>query len=66
MTMTDRMIDLVEEGFDLAVRNMSVPDSSLDRAARRDLPAGRVPARPPISRRGERRESRPTSRTTTA
>jgi DNA-binding transcriptional LysR family regulator len=29
MTMTDRMIDLVEEGFDLAVRNMSVPDSSL-------------------------------------
>jgi len=27
--MTDRMIDLVEEGFDLAVRNMSVPDSSL-------------------------------------
>ncbi|MEA2950356.1 MAG: hypothetical protein QOI40_5686 [Alphaproteobacteria bacterium] len=29
MTMTDRMIDLVEEGFDLAVRNMPVPDSSL-------------------------------------
>ncbi len=29
MTMTDRMIDLVEEGFDLAVRNMTVPDSSL-------------------------------------
>lgn len=29
MTMTDRMIDLVEEGFDLAVRNMLVPDSSL-------------------------------------
>jgi DNA-binding transcriptional LysR family regulator len=29
MTMTDRMIDLVEEGFDLAVRNMSVPDSAL-------------------------------------
>ena len=29
MTMTDRMIDLVEERFDLAVRNMSVPDSSL-------------------------------------
>src|SRR5499426_309306 len=29
MTMTDRMIDLVEEGFDLAVRNMAVPDSSL-------------------------------------
>jgi DNA-binding transcriptional LysR family regulator len=29
MSMTDRMIDLVEEGFDLAVRNMSVPDSSL-------------------------------------
>lgn len=29
LTMTDRMIDLVEEGFDLAVRNMSVPDSSL-------------------------------------
>ena len=29
MTMTDRMIDMVEEGFDLAVRNMSVPDSSL-------------------------------------
>jgi len=27
--MTDRMIDLVEEGFDLAVRNMPVPDSSL-------------------------------------
>src|SRR6267378_431395 len=29
MTMTDRMIDLVEDGFDLAVRNMPVPDSSL-------------------------------------
>src|SRR5262249_42161047 len=29
LTMTDRIIDLVEEGFDLAVRNMSVPDSSL-------------------------------------
>ena len=29
LTMSDRMIDLVEEGFDLAVRNMSVPDSSL-------------------------------------
>jgi DNA-binding transcriptional LysR family regulator len=29
LTMTDRMVDLVEEGFDLAVRNMSVPDSSL-------------------------------------
>ena len=29
LAMTDRMIDLVEEGFDLAVRNMSVPDSSL-------------------------------------
>ena len=29
MTMTDRMIDLVEDGFDLAVRNMAVPDSSL-------------------------------------
>src|SRR5260370_6853026 len=29
MTMTDRMIDLVEDGFDLAVRNMSIPDSSL-------------------------------------
>src|SRR5215475_8412018 len=29
MTMTDRMIDMVEEGFDLAVRNMMVPDSSL-------------------------------------
>jgi DNA-binding transcriptional LysR family regulator len=29
MTMSDRMIDLVEEGFDLAVRNMPVPDSSL-------------------------------------
>src|ERR1700751_1765749 len=29
LTMTDRMIDLVEEGFDLAVRNMSVRDSSL-------------------------------------
>jgi DNA-binding transcriptional LysR family regulator len=29
MTMTDRMIDMVEEGFDLAVRNMSAPDSSL-------------------------------------
>jgi DNA-binding transcriptional LysR family regulator len=29
LTMTDRMIDLVEEGFDLAVRNMAVPDSSL-------------------------------------
>jgi DNA-binding transcriptional LysR family regulator len=29
LAMTDRMVDLVEEGFDLAVRNMSVPDSSL-------------------------------------
>ena len=29
MTMTDRMIDLVEDGFDLAVRNMAVPNSSL-------------------------------------
>jgi len=29
MTMTDRMIDLVDDGFDLAVRNMSIPDSSL-------------------------------------
>ena len=29
LTMSDRMIDLLEEGFDLAVRNMSVPDSSL-------------------------------------
>src|SRR6201982_1175934 len=29
LTMTDRMIDLVEERFDLAVRNMAVPDSSL-------------------------------------
>jgi DNA-binding transcriptional LysR family regulator len=29
LAMTDRMLDLVEEGFDLAVRNMSVPDSSL-------------------------------------
>src|SRR5262249_29845982 len=28
-TMTDRMIDLVDDGFDLAVRNMSIPDSSL-------------------------------------
>jgi DNA-binding transcriptional LysR family regulator len=29
LTMTDRMIDLVEDGFDLAVRNMPVPDSAL-------------------------------------
>jgi DNA-binding transcriptional LysR family regulator len=29
MTMTDRMVDLVEEGFDLAVRDMPIPDSSL-------------------------------------
>jgi DNA-binding transcriptional LysR family regulator len=29
MTMTDQMVDLVEEGFDLAVRDMPVPDSSL-------------------------------------
>ena len=29
MTITDGMIDLVEEGFDLAVRNMLVPDSAL-------------------------------------
>jgi DNA-binding transcriptional LysR family regulator len=29
LTMTDRMIDLVEDGFDLAVRSMSGPDSSL-------------------------------------
>jgi DNA-binding transcriptional LysR family regulator len=27
--MTDRMVDLVEEGFDLAIRNMLVRDSSL-------------------------------------
>src|SRR5262245_37035391 len=29
MTITDAMVDLVDEGFDLAVRNMAVPDSSL-------------------------------------
>src|SRR5262249_16719435 len=29
MTMTDRMVDMVEDGVDLAVRNMMVPDSSL-------------------------------------
>ena len=29
MTMTDRMVDLVEEGFDLAVRSISIADSSL-------------------------------------
>ena len=29
MTMTDRMVDLVEGGFHLAVRNMAVPDFSL-------------------------------------
>jgi DNA-binding transcriptional LysR family regulator len=29
MTMTDRMVDLVEEGFDLAIRNIPVADSSL-------------------------------------
>ena len=37
MTMTDRMIDLVEEGFDLAVRNMLIPDLSSDRSPRGDL-----------------------------
>jgi DNA-binding transcriptional LysR family regulator len=29
LNMTDRMVDLVEDGFDVAVRNMSMPDSSL-------------------------------------
>jgi DNA-binding transcriptional LysR family regulator len=29
MTMTDRMVDIVEEGFDLAIRNIPVADSSL-------------------------------------
>jgi DNA-binding transcriptional LysR family regulator len=29
MTMTDRMVDLVEEGFDLAIRTFAAPDSSL-------------------------------------
>ncbi len=29
MTMTDRMVDLVEEGFDLSIRNIPIPDSSL-------------------------------------
>jgi DNA-binding transcriptional LysR family regulator len=29
MTMTDRMVDLVEEGFDLAIRNIPIADSSL-------------------------------------
>ncbi len=29
MTMTDRMVDLVEEGFDLAIRTFTNPDSSL-------------------------------------
>jgi DNA-binding transcriptional LysR family regulator len=29
MTMTDRMVDLVEEGFDLAIRTFANPDSSL-------------------------------------
>jgi DNA-binding transcriptional LysR family regulator len=29
MTMTDRMVDLVEEGFDLAIRTFATPDSSL-------------------------------------
>jgi DNA-binding transcriptional LysR family regulator len=29
MAMTDRMVDLVEEGFDLAIRTFATPDSSL-------------------------------------
>jgi DNA-binding transcriptional LysR family regulator len=29
MAMTDRMVDLVEEGFDLAIRTIATPDSSL-------------------------------------
>src|SRR5215471_5996367 len=47
LTMSDRMIDLVEEGFDLAVRNMSVPDSSLVvRRAPGYLAARGIPGQP--------------------
>ena len=57
LTMTDRMIDLVEEGFDLAVRNMSVPDSTL--IVRRMPPTiSLCAARPVISPRAERRDGR--------
>jgi DNA-binding transcriptional LysR family regulator len=60
LAMTDRMVDLVEEGFDLAVRNMSVPDSSLIArcvATYRFVICGH----PVISPRAACRESRPNS-----
>ena len=38
MAMTDRMVDLVEEGFDLAIRTFATPDSESHRSAHCDLP----------------------------
>jgi DNA-binding transcriptional LysR family regulator len=29
VTMTDRMVDMIEEGIDLAIRLLPIPDSSL-------------------------------------